>query len=360
MGRLTGTTMLQIDFDRLRPIGLTPAIAQALLQLKSDEGRAVRVTQFQRETVHVHDGLTEAVVRIDPSLHRQLDRHDDPLAVGDWGVLRPDAQAAPWLALRAPPQTRLVRRAPDGSRHAIVHNVDTAFLLMGLDADFNPRRAERYLALVQSAGILPLLVLTKADCVTDAPARCEALRSRIPAHVPIVAVDGTAASAAATLRPYLGAGQTIVLLGSSGAGKSTLTNTLAGAALQAVGAVRADDARGRHTTTARALHPIGGGACVIDTPGLRGLRPDIDEHGLGASFTDIDALAAACRFRDCTHRDEPGCAVRAGIDADRLANFHKLQREIRRDRMDALARRQWQAQMKVRARAMRARLKERA
>jgi len=348
--------MLEIAFDRLRPIGLTPAIAQALWQLDMEDGCAVRVIEVQRETVQVHDGEETRVARIAPALKRGA--LGDELAVGDWGIVRNDPNGAPWLERCIDAQTRLVRRSPDGARHAIVHNVDTAFLLMGLDGDFNPRRIERYLALVQPAGIWPVIVLTKRDCVADADARTDALRERLPSDIAVMAVDATSQAAAEQLAPYLDACRTIVLLGSSGAGKSTLTNTLAGATLQATGAVRDADSRGRHTTTARTLRVIAGKACVIDTPGLRGLRPDIDAEELGASFSDIDTLRQGCRFRDCQHRDEPGCAVRAGVDADRLANFHKLQREIRRDRLDPLARQQWQQQMKVRARALRARLRD--
>ena len=353
--------MLEIDFDRLRPIGLTPALAQALLQLQSTGGptaRVVRVTEVQRETVNVHDGSAEFTVRIAPPLQRALSAAD-ALAVGDWGIVRADLQGGVWLDHRAAPQTQLARRASDGARQAIVHNVDTAFLLMGLDGDFNPRRIERYLALVQPAGIWPVIVLTKLDCVGDAAARVETLRTRIPGEVALVAVDATSPTAAQTLAPYFDAGRSIVLLGSSGAGKSTLTNTLAGAALQVTGTVRAADSRGRHTTTARTLHVVPGKACIVDTPGLRGLRPDIDEDELSASFRDIDEAATRCRFRNCTHRAEPDCAVRAGVDADRLANFHKLQREIRREHMDPLTRQQWVQQMKVRARAMRARIQTR-
>jgi ribosome biogenesis GTPase len=349
--------MLEIDFDRLRPIGLTPALAQALLQLQSEKGRVARVTEVQRETALVHDGSDEFVVRPVPALQRAL-ASADALAVGDWGLVRADPQGHAWLVECVPPHTRLVRRTSDGARQALVHNVDTAFLLMGLDGDFNPRRIERYLALVQPAGICPVIVLTKLDCVAGGTGRVETLRARVPVDVPIVAVDATSAAAAHAVEPYLEQGRTIVLLGSSGAGKSTLTNTLAGVSLQETGAVRADDSRGRHTTTSRTLRVIGGKACVIDTPGLRGLRPDIDAEELGTSFSDIDTLRRNCRFRDCTHRAEPGCAVRAGVDADRLANFHKLQREISRDRMDPLTRQQWQQQMKVRARAMRARMRE--
>lgn len=356
--------MLEIDFDRLRPIGLTPAIAQALWQVQEngeshaspDSLRAVRVTQVQREMIQVHDGATEFGVHVIPALLRPPTARE-ALAVGDWGVVRIDAQGR-WLVACIAPLTQLVRRAADGGRQAIVHNVDTAFLLMGLDADFNPRRIERYLALVQPAGIWPVIVLTKFDCVMDPSPRIDALRARIPADVAVVAVDATSPAAATTLAPYLDAGRTVVLLGSSGSGKSTLTNTLAGSPLQATGAVREGDSRGRHTTTTRTLRVLPDQACVIDTPGLRGLRPEIDVDELSASFRDIDALGQQCRFRDCRHREEPGCAVRVGVDADRLANFHKLQRELRRDQMNPLARQQWLQQVKVRARALRARERE--
>ena len=151
-------------------------------------------------------------------------------------------------------------------------------------------------------------------------------------------MNATHESAAQALARYLGRGQTLVLLGSSGAGKSTLTNTLLGAHVQDTGAVRVNDGRGKHTTTSRSLHRLPGGACVIDTPGLRTLRPDGDERALVGSFADIESLAERCRFRDCRHLDEPGCAVREGIDPDRLRNFHKLLREARRDTMTALDR----------------------
>jgi ribosome biogenesis GTPase len=241
---------------------------------------------------------------------------------------------------------------------------------MGLDDDFNPRRMERYLALILAgrgsasgiepgAGVLPVVVLTKADVAARTPgllgARIEALQGRVPAHIDLFAVDGTDPDAAQRLAAYLGAGQTLVVLGSSGAGKSTLTNTLLGVATQDTGAVREHDSRGKHTTTSRSLHCLPGGACVIDTSGLRALRPDVDAATLSASFSDIETLATRCRFRDCRHLDEPGCAVREGVAADRLRNYHKLLRESRRDTMSVLERQQQVSEWKARSKAFRAR-----
>jgi ribosome biogenesis GTPase / thiamine phosphate phosphatase len=243
----------------------------------------------------------------------------------------------------------------------VVSNVDTALLVMGLDDDFNPRRIERYLVLVQSSDVQPVVVLTKADVAAKTPGRLDerlaALQGRLPAQIDRIAVDATAPSAALALAPYLAAGQTLVMLGSSGAGKSTLTNTLLGAATQDTGAVRESDGRGMHTTTARSLHRLAGGACVIDTPGVRTLRPDTDAATLAASFDDIEALSGRCRFRDCRHHDEPGCAVREGIDPDRLRNYQKLLRESRRDTIGALERQRLAAVWKARGRATRAWIK---
>jgi len=188
--------------------------------------------------------------------------------------------------------------------------------------------------------------------------RCETLRQRLPAGVPVLAVNGLDPAVRAELAPYLGRGQTAVLLGSSGAGKSTLTNTLLGADVQSIGDVRPGDGRGRHTTRARSLHCLPGGGCLIDTPGLRTLRLDLDEDALATSFSDIETVAARCRFRDCRHQDEPGCAVRAQIAPDRLRNYEKLLREARRDSMTLLQRRELLSQWKARARAAHQRMKQ--
>jgi len=356
--------MLQIDFDRLRRVGLTPTLAdraRACAEGSDPRLDLLRVTSVHRETVRLHDGLVEGTARQVPRLARQLLEGGTMLAVGDWVLASRDASGAHWVQLRVPPLSHIARRDGDGSRHPVVSNVDWALLVMGLDDDFNLRRLERYLTLVHASGVAPIVVLTKADVAAADPAlrdaRLAALGQRIPGAVQTVVVDATDPASASRFDPVASGGQTLVLLGSSGAGKSTLTNTLLGAAVQDTGAVRAHDSRGMHTTTARSLHLLPGGACVIDTPGLRTLRPDIDEATLAASFGDVETLAGQCRFRDCTHGDEPGCAVREGVDPDRLRNFHKLLRETRRDSLTWVERRQQLSAWKSRGKEARVRMK---
>jgi ribosome biogenesis GTPase len=349
--------MNNFAFDRLRPIGFNQAIAQRLSAIEIADGVPMRITEVQRETVHLHDGGDEHVARPMPGLLRLLAGSRDALATGDWVMAARDAYGAWWVHARAEPLTFLARRHDDGSRQTLVSNVDTALLVTGLDGDFNARRIERYLALVQAAGVWPVIVLTKRDLATNADVMLEQLRMRLPDSVPLHAINALDPDTRDVLSPYLGPGQTVVLLGSSGAGKSTLTNSLLGAAVQATGSVRIEDSRGRHTTRARTLHALPDGACLIDTPGLRGLRLELDTQGLAASFGDIADAASRCRFRDCRHRDEPGCAVRMQIAPDRLKNFQKLQRDAQRDSTTFLQRRAQLALWKARSRAGQQRMK---
>lgn len=360
--------MLDFDLAPLRAIGLRPLLWQRALALHDQltatwpadaaspapAPSPLRVTEVHRDGYRLHDGDAEHAGRARPRLLRDLDEADTALAVGDWVLATRLADGAWWIEARVPPENHLVRRDADGRRHAVVSNVDTALLVMGLDDDFNLRRLERYLALVQGQGLPAVVVLTKADVAAQPPGAVDAamgaLRRRLPGALPVVAVDGTSADAARALQPWLTSGATLVLLGSSGAGKSTLTNTLAGRALQDTGAVRGHDSRGKHTTTARSLFCLPCGACVIDTPGLRALRPDLDEAQLGQSFDDVSRLAPQCRFRNCRHGSEPGCAVRAGVDADRLRNYEKLLREARRDTLNVFERRAQLAQWKAKGR----------
>ncbi len=259
-------------------------------------------------------------------------------AVGDWVLVEGADATAKIVALL--PRYSAIKRAAAGEHYKqqlIAANVDTVFVVCGLDDDFNPRRIERYLLLVRSGGAEPVVVLSKADlagagragAVEEAVADLAALGLEGLAVVPVNARDAASVDA---LAPWLHPGRTVVLVGSSGAGKSTLTNSLLGRDRMKTGEVRGSDSRGRHTTTHRALVPLPSGACLVDTPGMRELKPT-GEEDVTENFSDIEALAEQCRFRDCAHGREPGCAVRAAIeagtlDAQRVANYYKLRDEV--------------------------------
>ena len=352
------------DMFRLRSIGYGPPAAQRIDACRGNdlpEAEPMRVLQVHRETVRLHDGVGDCSARVMPRLTRALEERGTALAVGDWVLVACDAFGTRWVHERAEPLSHIERLDADGRAHAVVSNVDLALLVMGLDDDFNLRRLERFLALVLEGRVEAVIVLTKADIAAATPPRLEvcldALRTRLPRDVDVVTVNAKDSRAAVALSPYLEAGRTLVLLGSSGAGKSTLTNTLMGAPVQDTGDVRERDQRGQHTTTSRCLFRLPGGACVIDTPGVRTLRPAGTDASMAASFSDIEALRLTCRFRNCRHVGEPGCAVRAGVAADRLRNYHKLLREARRDGLSPLQRRAQLAEWKARGRAGHARLK---
>ena len=347
-----------LDSEGLRRIGLRDLHWQQWRALDVPlDAQLLRVSELQREHVLLHDGSREQRGRLATSLVNELEAAGESVAVGDWVVAVPDPPLGWSVVIRLPPASRLSRRVNDGRgsprRQVLVSNVDMALLVMGLDHDFNLRRLERYLALVRLAGVDAVLVLTKADLVHPVSvARREVEAGEcLPPGMGRVVVDGRAPGTADLLSSWLSPGRTLVLLGSSGAGKSTLTNTLLRSALQDTGPVRRGDDRGRHTTTVRSLHITPEGACIIDTPGLRALRLDVGEEGeLAAVFGDVAQWAARCRFRDCRHQSEPGCAVREAVAPERLRNFQKLQREARRDHLTALEKREQLAQWKARGR----------
>ena len=354
-------------FERLRGIGLTPSVVQQLAALQATDPdphpvpdtTLLRVVEVQREGLTLHDGAAEHAARLLPALRSRLAADGDAVAVGDWVLGYRNKLREWWVRARVPPLSQLARRLHDGrdkvTRVVIVSNVDTALLVMGLDHDFSLRRLERYLALAQMAHVSAVVVLTKADLCDDTPERMAQVQAMLPADAAVVAVNALAEDARVALAPWLQPGQTLVLLGSSGTGKSTLTNTLTGTQVAVTGASRAGDGRGRHTTTARSLHGTAEGACIIDTPGLRTLRLDGDARDLDAAFADIAQLAGECRFRDCQHEDEPGCAVRGSVAPERLKNYNKLLREARRDSLTALERKVQVQQWKARGRQARIR-----
>ena len=347
---------------RLQAIGLTPAMRRHIeaLAKEPDAPFLQRIAEVQRDALTLHDGEHELPARALPTLLATAREHDG-LAVGDWVFASCNRLGEWWVHARVPPLTQLARRNHDGrdkvTRALIVSNVDTALLVMGLDHDFNLRRLERYLALVRLSGVGAVVVLTKADLFAPEMARHRLRETAelLPPGIEVVALNALGGEPLDALAPWLGAGQTLVAVGSSGAGKSTLTNALLGQARQDTAANRLGDGRGRHTTTARSLHLVPGGACIIDTPGLRTLRLDADAGTLQGVFDDIARLSLHCRFRDCRHQGEPGCAVRDAAPPQRLRNFHKLQREIHRDAMSALQRKEQRQVWKVRHKAARER-----
>jgi ribosome biogenesis GTPase len=268
----------------------------------------------------------------------ELDGGGSYPVVGDWLVLQPTGDPDQRLIHGLlPRRTAVIRRAPTDRRapeQVLAANVDLVLIVTSLNHDLNPRRLERFLAVAWSSGAEPILVLNKADLAADvdhAAARIGALAGGVPVH----AVSAVTGSGLDGLAARLVDGRTVVLMGSSGVGKSTLVNALAGTVVEATGDIRADDDRGRHTTSRRHLVRVPGRGLILDTPGLRELGLADDEGALDAAFADIDALAANCRFADCRHEREPDCAVRRAIaagslDPARLTSRRKLDREAAR------------------------------
>jgi ribosome biogenesis GTPase len=256
-------------------------------------------------------------------------------AAGDWVALEPrPGETTALVQAVLPRRTAFVRKAsgPRGGAQVVAANVDVALLVASLNADLNLRRLERYLATTYESGAEPVIVLTKADLADDLEAAVAEVDA-IAFGAPVLALSARTGQGMAALGAWLAPGRTAVLLGSSGAGKSTLVNALLGEARMATAEIREDDDRGRHTTTHRELVLLPEGGLILDTPGMRELGLWEAEAGVSATFEDVEGLAAQCRFSDCSHRGEPGCAVRAAIaagelPAERLAAYEKLQAEL--------------------------------
>lgn len=309
------------------------------------EGEPGRVASATRECflVWTEDGEVEAGVS------GQLRRNGSKWpAVGDWVVLRPNTPVIEHVLDR---KSVLSRKHPGRAldEQVLATNLDVLFIVSGLDRDFNERRIERYLVVARQSGARPVILLSKTDLAAEYGIDLNEVVARlsVASGVPVVAISAAAGDGLEEMREHVAPGETAALIGSSGVGKSTLVNRLLGQSRQATGRVRGDDDRGRHTTTVRSMFLMPGGWLLIDMPGLREVQLWASPDQLDASFSDVREIAQGCRFRDCTHSTEPGCAVLAGgIDEDRLENYRKLQGEL--DYLDRKANKRLMSENKAR------------
>ncbi|MEM8662469.1 MAG: ribosome small subunit-dependent GTPase A [Pseudomonadota bacterium] len=305
----------------LADLGWRPFFQQQLSLQEWEHTSPARVVEQHRSILEVETENGAASVPILSS--------STVATVGDWVLLAPEGKV-----LRVLERNSCFRRRAAGResvQQLLAANVDTAFIVCAMNADFNLNRIERYLSMVNEAGAESVVVLSKSDLCIE----CDRFKDRVQrldGLLQIVSVNCLSAASAEVLQPWCGRGDTVVLLGSSGAGKSTQFNTLTGTHSQLTGTVRESDAKGRHTTTRRTLAKIPGGGMIIDTPGMRELQISDCELGVSATFADIEELARGCRFADCQHDTEPDCAVKKAIEAGelderRLLSYRKLQRE---------------------------------
>lgn len=316
---------LSLDFEQYSADGLEPA----------------RVIASQRELSTVSCPQGEMLAEVSGRYrHHTGDKSDYPV-VGDWVVIAPrPSEGRATIHALLPRASAFVRKEANGSpswharagEQVVAANVDTVLIVMGLDGDFNLRRLERYLTLAWGSGAQPIALLNKSDLCAELPERLAETES-VAVGVPVLTMSAEQGTGVDALLPLLPPGRTAALLGSSGVGKSTLINRLLGDARMTTAAVREDDSRGRHTTTHRELVALPSGALLIDNPGMREVGLWGDETNLDSAFADIEELARACRFSDCRHGSEPGCAVRAAredgsLDQGRYASWRKLQREL--------------------------------
>ena len=307
----------------LEQLGWRNAFQQQLDSDADQQYGAARVIGVERSGWLVLGPAGERVV--EPTV-----ADDRTVTVGDWLLLEPDSGRA---IRRLDRFSVFKRRAPGTERREqlIAANVDTLFVVSSCNQDFNEARIERYLALAHEAQVMPVVVLTKAD-ECDSPEAYVNRATHLSPGLLVESVNAHDRSSLAGLDAWLGEGQTVALLGSSGVGKSTLTNTLRDNADIPTRTIRHDDAKGRHTTTARHMYELETGAWVIDSPGMREIQLLDVGSGIDDVFAEIAALASACKFVDCAHESEPGCAVRAAVDAgdvpaERVARWRKLVRE---------------------------------
>lgn len=317
-------------------LGWNERFDQHYLQFANEGMTAARVSRQDRDSYVIYAGGRALRAAVTGAFRQRAQRRGDFPVVGDWIAVRP-LQTEPRATIHAvlPRMTAISRKAAGRGvdEQPIAANVDLVLICCGADRDFNLRRVERYLALAYASGASPAILLTKIDLADDAQRKREALEE-IALGAPVINIGAPEGVGVEEARRMIAVGRTAVLLGSSGVGKSTLINALLVRDEMRIGHVRAHDGRGRHTTTHRQMLRVPGGGLIIDTPGMRELQLSADSADVAAAFDEIGALAAKCRFRDCTHRQEPGCAVldavqRGELDVSRLEGYHKQNAELK-------------------------------
>ena len=315
----------------LTEYGLTETIEGAAKQFPSEQ--LARITEQHRDFYQVASEAGVFSAQVTGKFKHQADGQPDFPAVGDWVTISKSEEQDQASIHRILPRTSALMRGAAGSEgegQIIAANLDTVFICMSLNADFNVRRVERYLTIAWESGAIPVIVLTKADLCEDLPQKLAEL-NEVAIGVDVITCSARQNEGYDQLLRYANNNKTIAFVGSSGVGKSTLINGLMGQDVFATKAIREDDDKGRHTTTFRQLLKLPTGGIVIDTPGMRELR--IQAGDLAKTFEDIEQLATQCKFKDCQHQSEPGCAVQQAIAAgelstERFESYQKLQREM--------------------------------
>jgi ribosome biogenesis GTPase len=325
----------------LNALGWSAAWANAFLALSNANHIPARVIREHRGVYALLSETGECLAEVSGRFRHQARTRQDFPAVGDWVASeRPDELSRAIIHAVLPRYSAFARRTPGakGEEQVVAANVDTVFLVSGLDHDFNPRRIERYLTLAYESGADPIVVLNKADLRTD-PEEARLQADAVAYGVPVLLVSAMTGLGLEALRNSLKPGTTGALLGSSGVGKSTIVNALLGYDQLKTAAVSEFESRGRHTTTHRELIPLSGGAVLIDTPGMRELQLLAGDAALSRSFDEIAELAQSCRFHDCSHAGEPGCAVQAaltdgGLEMERYESYLRQLKEIRHHQVE--------------------------
>lgn len=319
--------------DWREQLGWGPDLEAGLAPFSAKGLEAARVVLVYRKQLRVVSRRGEHWARTGGRILHKAESAEDHPAVGDWVAARIPEEGEALVQALLPRRSAVVRKVA-GHQHApqvIAANIDFLMLVMGLDMDFNPRRLERYLTLAWESRAQPVVVLNKADVCDELEFFLEETKAVAP-ETPVHVVSALEGSGLDALRQYVGPGKTTAVLGSSGVGKSTLVNRIIGVELQRTGELK-DDGKGRHTTTTRELIVLPTGGALIDNPGLREVQLWDADDGLSRAFDDIAALATGCRFSDCRHQQEPGCAVQAALEAgtlpdDRYEAWRTLQREL--------------------------------